>query len=136
MAPCSFTVFFGDKFRNIRKMFNPKRHNFMKTRLEIKKMLQDYFKESLQSARVFTNGKETFVYIEYEDFMSVRRVTEELQKKLPHARVTVKRTCSDSMMADILLFIYGYGRGTYEGKNTFDFLSVSLHDLMDGFEKG
>ena len=99
-------------------------------------MLQDYFKDSLQSARVCTNEGKTSVYVEYEDFMSVKRVTEELQKRLPQAHVTVKRTCSDSLLAEILMFVYGQGGGTYNGKPTFDFFSVSLHDLMDGFEKG
>lgn len=53
----------------------------------------------------------------------------------PGYAVVVKRECSDGLMADILMFVYGYGKGRYKGSATFNFAAVPLYDLMAEFER-
>lgn len=95
-----------------------------------------YFGNARHTARVYQRHGKVTVDVTYEDFLPESRVLDGIRNlSRPGYLLVVKRECSDSLLADILMFIYGYGKGRYKGSPTFDFASVPLYDLMAEFER-
>ena len=95
-----------------------------------------YFGSARHTTRVYQRHGKVTVDVTYEDFLPESRVRDDIRTLARSGyRLVVKRECSDSLLADILMFIYGYGKGRYMGSPTFDFASVPLYDLMAEFER-
>ena len=96
----------------------------------------NYFGNARHTASVRLRHGKVTVDVTYEDFLPESRVLDDIRNlSRPGYLLVVKRECSDSLMADILMFIYGYRKGRYKGSPAFDFAEVSLYDLMAEFER-